>query len=60
MKVTIRPFNMLSNVHFSIYLWIATLIFAASSSVTRQLTELGTQHLVDGRNPISLCNMQPL
>lgn len=32
---------------------LAIIIFAASSSVIRKLTELGAQHLIDGRNPIS-------
>ncbi|QLE56178.1 DMT family transporter [Nostoc sp. TCL26-01] len=39
------------------YLWLAVIIFGASSAVTRKLTEIGAQHLVDGRNPISLCNV---
>ena len=39
------------------YLLIAILIFAASNSVTRRLTELGADNLVDGRNPISFCNV---
>ncbi len=39
------------------YLLIAILIFAASNSVTRKLTELGAQYLIDGRNPISFCNV---
>lgn len=39
------------------YLLLAVLIFAASSSVTRKLTELGAQHLIDGRNPVSFCNV---
>ncbi|HEY9644946.1 MAG TPA: DMT family transporter [Chroococcidiopsis sp.] len=33
------------------------LIFAASSAVTRKITELGAMNLVNGRNPISLCNV---
>jgi drug/metabolite transporter (DMT)-like permease len=41
--------------HF--YLWIATLIFAASSALTRKITTIGQSHLIDGRNPISLCNV---
>jgi drug/metabolite transporter (DMT)-like permease len=41
----------------SFYLGIAVLIFAASNSVTRKVVELGQQHLVNGRNPISLCNV---
>jgi drug/metabolite transporter (DMT)-like permease len=40
-----------------VYLWIAVLIFAASNSVTRKVTEIGASHLIDGRNPISLCNV---
>ena len=41
----------------SVYLWLAVIIFATSNSVTRKLTELGAQHLIDGRNPISFCNV---
>jgi drug/metabolite transporter (DMT)-like permease len=33
------------------------LIFGASGAVTRKLTEIGTQHLIGNRNPISLCNV---
>lgn len=40
-----------------IYLWLAILIFGASSAVTRKLTQIGAQHFIDGRNPISLCNV---
>lgn len=40
-----------------IYLWLAVLIFGASSSVTRKLTQIGTQHFINGHNPISLCNV---
>ncbi len=39
------------------YLWLAVLIFGASSAVTRKLTEIGAQHFIGGRNPISLCNV---
>jgi drug/metabolite transporter (DMT)-like permease len=40
-----------------IYLWLAILIFGASSAVTRKITDIGYHHLIDGRNPISLCNV---
>lgn len=40
-----------------IYLWLAIVIFGASSAVTRKLTQIGAQHFMDGRNPISLCNV---
>jgi drug/metabolite transporter (DMT)-like permease len=40
-----------------VYLWAAVFIFAASNAVTRKVTEIGAQHLIDGRNPISLCNV---
>jgi drug/metabolite transporter (DMT)-like permease len=39
------------------YLWIAILIFGASSSVTRKLTEVGATQFMNGHNPISLCNV---
>ena len=39
------------------YLLIAILIVAAANSVTRRLTELGAENLIDGRNPISFCNV---
>ncbi len=41
----------------TVYLWLATLIFAASNSVTQKIIEIGEAHLVNGRNPISLCNV---
>lgn len=40
-----------------VYLWLAVSIFAASNSITRIIVELGKTHLVDGKNPISLCNV---
>ena len=46
-----------SKVPGQVYLWIAILIFGASSSVTRKLTELGATQFVNGHNPISLCNV---
>lgn len=39
------------------YLLCAILIFASANAITRKLTELGTQNLIDGRNPISFCNL---
>jgi drug/metabolite transporter (DMT)-like permease len=39
------------------YLRLAILIFGASSAVTRKLTEIGAQHFINQRNPISLCNV---
>jgi drug/metabolite transporter (DMT)-like permease len=40
-----------------VFLWLAVVIFAASNAVTRKVTEIGAAHLIDGRNPISLCNV---
>ncbi len=40
-----------------VYLLLAILIFGAANAITRKLTELGAQHLIDGRNPISFCNV---
>ena len=39
------------------YLLIAILIFAAANSVTKRLTDLGAENLINGRNPISFCNV---
>ncbi|MBD2577652.1 DMT family transporter [Oscillatoria sp. FACHB-1406] len=47
----------LRNLPSSVYLWLAIFIFAASSSVTRRLINLGEQHLLNDRNPISSCNV---
>jgi drug/metabolite transporter (DMT)-like permease len=49
--------QILSQIPSSVYLWMALIIGAASSSVTRKIIEIGENHLVDGRNPISLCNV---
>jgi drug/metabolite transporter (DMT)-like permease len=46
-----------SRVPGSLYLAIAVLIFSASNSITRKVVEIGQHHTIDGRNPISLCNV---
>lgn len=40
-----------------VYLLMAIVIFGAANAVTRKLTELGALNLIDGRNPISFCNV---
>jgi drug/metabolite transporter (DMT)-like permease len=47
----------LSNISAQAYLWFAILIFGASSSVTRKLTEIGASQFMHEHNPISLCNV---
>lgn len=49
--------KLISQVPGRFYLLAAIIIFAASSSVVRKLTEIGAQNLIDGRNPISFCNI---
>jgi drug/metabolite transporter (DMT)-like permease len=49
--------QILSRIPSSVYLWAAIAIAAASSSVTRKIIEIGEANLVDGRNPISFCNV---
>jgi drug/metabolite transporter (DMT)-like permease len=49
--------NILNRIPSSIYLAIAVLIFASSNSITRILNDIGLHNLIDGRNPISLCNV---
>jgi len=36
---------------------IAILIFGAASAVTRKLTDIGANNLINGHNPISFCNV---
>lgn len=40
-----------------VYLLLAIAIFGAANAVTRKLTEVGALNLIDGRNPISFCNV---
>ncbi len=40
-----------------VYLLLAVTIFGAANAVNRKLTQLGAENLVDGRNPISFCNV---
>ncbi|MEM9136687.1 MAG: DMT family transporter [Cyanobacteria bacterium P01_F01_bin.42] len=40
-----------------VYLMIAIAILGAASAATRKLTDLGAENLIDGRNPISFCNV---
>ncbi len=47
----------MSKVPGQIYLWIAVILFAASNSIVQKLTNIGAHHLIDGRNPISVCNV---
>lgn len=54
---TRRPHRLSLKISGQTYLWLAILIFGASSAVTRKLTEIGAQHFIGGRNPISLCNV---
>lgn len=57
MKVANKIYNIFIRVPSPIYLGIAVLIFAASNSVTRKIVEIGENHAINGRNPISLCNV---
>ena len=38
-------------------LWLAVVLFAASNSIVKTLINLGAQNTIDGRNPITFCNM---
>jgi drug/metabolite transporter (DMT)-like permease len=46
-----------SRIPGQVYLWVAVLIFGASSSVTRKLTQIGAMQFMNGHNPISFCNV---
>lgn len=57
MKKSVAGSNVLSRIPAQAYLWLAVMIFAAANSVTRKLTEIGSEQFIDGRNPISFCNV---
>ncbi|GCL34865.2 hypothetical protein PA905_18440 [Planktothrix agardhii CCAP 1459/11A] len=57
MKVANKVHKFFMRVPSPMYLGIAVLIFAASNSLTRKIVEIGQAHAVNGRNPISLCNV---
>lgn len=57
MKVANKVHRILMRVPAPMYLGIAVLIFAASNSVTKKIVEIGQDHAINGRNPISLCNV---
>ena len=40
-----------------LYLWLAVVIFATSNSIVKILIDLGSQNAIDGRNPITFCNL---
>ncbi len=46
-----------SGISGAFYLWLSVLLFAASNSIVRILSDLGAQNPIDGRNPISFCNL---
>ena len=41
----------------ALYLWLAVVIFATSNSIVKILIDLGAQNPIDGRNPITFCNL---
>lgn len=49
--------KLLSRVPSTMFLAIAVLIFAGSNSFTRIVVDIGEHNLIEGRNPISLCNV---
>ncbi|MDF5725649.1 MAG: DMT family transporter [Rhizonema sp. PD37] len=52
-----RQHRLIPRISGQAYLWLAVVIFGASGAITRKVTEIGEQHLINGRNPISLCNV---
>jgi drug/metabolite transporter (DMT)-like permease len=57
MKIINNLQKILNQTPSSVYLAIAVLIFASANSLTRRIFEIGKSNLIDGRNPISLCNV---
>lgn len=57
MKIISNLQKILNQTPSSVYLVIAVLIFSSSNSLTRRIFEIGKSNLINGRNPISLCNV---
>ena len=49
--------SMIGRIPGPILLWYSVIIFGAASAIVRVLSDLGAENLVDGRNPISFCNI---
>lgn len=47
----------LAGIPGAVWLWASVFIFAASNSVVHVLTDVGEGHLINGRNPITFCNL---
>lgn len=56
-KLISNSSNLFDSIPGQVYLWLAIIVFGASGAVTRRITEIGTQNLINGRNPISFCNV---
>ena len=52
-----RLANLFNRIPGRAYLLLAVIIFGSAAAVTRQLVELGNDNLIDGRNPVSFCNV---
>ncbi|QUS62081.1 DMT family transporter [Synechocystis sp. PCC 7339] len=58
MKTLISIFGtFLNRIPSPIYLALAVVIFSAANAVTSRIIELGQAYTIDGRNPISFCNV---
>ena len=56
MKKNIIP-NLLNRIPTRAYLFLGVTLLVSGNSVVRKLTEIGADSLIDGRNPISFCNV---
>lgn len=57
LRLTAKTSDLINRIPGRAYLLIAIIIFAAANSITRKVTDIGAQNLIDGRNPISFCNI---
>ena len=52
-----KGINFFKSLPASAFLWMAVIIFGAANAITKRLTEIGAENFIDGRNPISFCNV---
>ena len=57
MPIRKKTSNFFSKLPGQFYLFLAIVIFGASNSITRRLTEIGSQNFIRGSNPVSFCNV---
>lgn len=57
LRLVANTSDLINKIPGRVYLMFAIIIFGTGNAITRKITELGAQNLIDGRNPVSFCNL---